>query len=416
MTDELENALPREAAAKDRPEPDARDDRIRALACAFEQFTETTKMMEESYRRLEARVQALDQELAEKNRALAYTSDYLCSVLESMSDGVIAVDTAGMLTTFNSAASQVLGYSGEEVLGEAFDAVFGREFDAGQGGSVMTLRAKSGRLVSVAERDSPLFDRMERRIGTVKVFQDLTEVEALRERIRQQDRLAAIGEMAATVAHEIRNPLGGIRGFAALLGRELADDESRRRLVEKIEVGAKDLERVVNELLEYTRPMELRLRSAHLRDVADAAIGFVKLEGKAITIRNEVPQALRCMFDPDRLRQVFLNMLLNAVQSIDKSGDVVISAREDAGEITISLSDTGMGMAPAQVEQVFAPFYTTREKGTGLGLAVASRIVEGHGGRVEVDSVLGQGSTFRVVLPAGAAGHEEPGRAPADAT
>jgi len=406
LTGESDNTLPENPPTDGHPDAAGQDDRIQALASAFEQFTETTKMMEESYRRLETRVQALDQELAEKNRALAYASDYLCSVLESMSDGVIAVDRMGLLTTFNSAASQVLGYNGEEVLGESFQTMFGRDFDAPQGGNVMTLRAKDGRLVSVAERDSPLFDRMERHIGTVKVFQDLTEMEALRERIRQQDRLAAIGEMAATVAHEIRNPLGGIRGFAALLGRELVEDESRRRLVEKIEVGAKDLERVVNELLEYTRPMELRLRSASLRDVVDAAIGFLKFDGKTISMRNEVPAVLRCMFDPDRLRQVFLNMLLNAVQSIERSGEVVVAAWEDGDEVVVSLSDTGVGMTPAQVDHVFAPFYTTREKGTGLGLAVASRIVEGHGGRVEVDSVLGEGSTFRVVLPVGKTAHE----------
>ncbi len=376
-----------------------RDDNLKALADAFEQFTETTQVMEESYRRLQARVDVLDKEIAEKNRELAYTSDYLGSVLECMSDGVIAVDTDGVITTFNRAAGDVLGYPGSEVVGRHFDEVFGREFAVPPGTHAMELRARDSRNIPVSERDSPLADRENRRSGTVKVFQEVTEIEALRQRVRQKDHMAAVGEMAATIAHEIRNPLGGIRGFAALLARDIDSGDPRRRLVEKIEVGAKDLDRVVSELLEYTRPVDLRLRATSCADLIEAAIGYIDQDSGPAAIENAVDPKIHAMVDPDKMRQVFLNILLNAVQSAEDSASVRVTADSDSATVTVSVSDTGAGMTGEQMAQAFAPFYTTKEKGTGLGLAVAAKIVEGHGGRIDIESEPGKGSTFRVHLP-----------------
>jgi PAS domain S-box-containing protein len=373
---------------------------LQALAAAFEEFTRSTRVMEESYRRLEARIQELDQELAEKNRELAVTGEYLGSILNSMNDGVVAVDVRGVVTAFNRAAADTLGHDPAEVTGRAFNEVFGRAFAAPHGRRVMELRARDGRPVTVSEKDSPMSDRDGVSIGHVKVFQDLTEIEDLRRQVRQKDRLAAIGEMAATVAHEIRNPLGGIRGFAALLARDLKDDPAPLRLVEKILRGAGDLEQVVGELLEYTRPLDLRVRTANCADLVDAALGYIELEGRPVALRNDVPPGLDITADPDRIRQVFLNILLNAVQSIDGEGEVRATAGAGEGAVHFKFSDTGCGMTPDQAGRVFMPFYTTKEKGTGLGLAVAAKIVESHGGRIEVSSKPGEGSTFTVVLPA----------------
>ena len=372
---------------------------IKALAEAFEVFNRTTQTMEESYRRLEARLQELDRELESRNRELALTSDYLNSIMESMSDGVIAVDTGERITTFNGAASQVLGYGASDVVGSRFSDIFGRAFSADEGRALLELRAQDGRAVQVIERDSPLFGRDGARLGVVKVFQDQTELEALRTKMRQQDRLAAIGEMAATVAHEIRNPLGGIRGFAALLARDLDDDDPSKRLVDKIQIGAKELERVVSELLEYTRPIQLRLRATSCADLIDTALGYVEIGERPVTIESLIPPELETVADPDKIRQVFLNVILNAVQSIDGRGAVRITADAQDSAIAIAFSDTGCGMTPDQLNQVFSPFFTTKEKGTGLGLAVAAKIVEAHNGSIDVESEPGKGSTFYVRLP-----------------
>ncbi len=358
---------------------------LKALAEAFDQFTRTTRTLEESYR-------ALDRELAYKNQ-------YLNSILESMSDGVIAVDTEGIVTAFNRAGGVTLGYAADEVIGAPFQRVFGRPFAAPAGRKIMELRAKDGRAIPVSEKDSPMTDRAHTRIGAVKVFRDLTEVEELRALVRQKDRLAAVGELAATVAHEIRNPLGGIRGFAELLARDLSQGDPRGRLVDRILEGARELEQVVTELLEYTRPLQLRPRRVACADLVESALGYLPRDKAAIAIENRVDPGIAVIADPDRLRQVCLNILLNAVQSIEGRGVVTVTSSIDPESVVIAFRDDGCGMTEEQIDKVFSPFFTTKEQGTGLGLAIAAKIVEGHGGSLEATSAVGRGSTFVVRLP-----------------
>lgn len=370
-----------------------------ALAEAFEAFNRTTQSMEEAYRRLESRVRDLDAELAAKNQALAFTTDYLNSILECMSDGVVAVDTDGRITTFNRAATTILGYDADAVAGAPFDEVFGRAFTQPKERHPLELRASDGTPRVVTERDSPLADKSGRVIGAVKVFQDIGEIEDLRERVRRKDRLAALGEMAATVAHEIRNPLGGIRGFASLLARDFDESDPKLRLVEKVIQGTKSLDKVVNDLLEYTRPMEFRLRPVELADLVEPALGYLGEDSERIAVENAVLPGFRAMADADRMRQVVLNLLLNAAQSIEGTGRIAISASASDPFVELTVEDTGCGMAPGDLERAFMPFYTTKDKGAGLGLPSAAKIVEGHGGAIAAESEPGRGSRFTVRLP-----------------
>ncbi len=379
------------AAAPHQPED------IRALRDALELFTQTTQAMEEAYRGLEQRVHALDQELTEKNRELALTTEYLGSLLEAMSDGVIACDPNGTIVKFNRAAGQTLGYGAEEVVGRTFRDVFARDFTAAT--PEAALRAKSGRGVPVIERDSTMADRNGQHIGHVKTFQDQSEIHALREQMRQVDRLAAVGEMAATVAHEIRNPLGGLRGFAELLARDLADDPPRARLVEKIVRGTKSLDRVVNELLEFTRPVSLSLEPVACHGVVESALPYVELNGRAVRVRNASDAALRVLADSEKLRQVLLNVLLNAVESIEAAGEARVYTEAAGTHVDLVVADTGRGMSEEERAQMFHPFFTTKERGTGLGLAVCQKIIEGHGGEMWAESAPGAGTRVYIRLP-----------------
>ncbi len=376
------------------------EDRIQALSRALEAFTESSRRMEEAYVALRARVAELDEELQTKNRQLEITSDYLASLLESISDGVIAVDTNENVTHFNRAACAILGYEASTVIGAPFDVVFTRPFRHQPTLGQATLRAHSGRTVSVAERDSPISGSGGARLGYVKTFQDLSELNALREQLRQVDRLAAIGEMAASVAHEIRNPLGGIRGFTAFLLNDLPEADDRRRLVEKIDTGARSLERVVNELLDYTRPVEVNPRPACCKEIVSAAAAFLDSPSEQITFHWNISPDLRVWADADMMRQVLLNVLLNAVQSLGGNpGTVTAEAEADDDTVTITIRDTGCGVSDDDLERIFSPFYTTKEKGTGLGLAICAKIVEGHGGSIHAASSLGQGTAMHIQLP-----------------
>ncbi len=372
---------------------------IEALAQAVAIFTETSGKMEEAYRALEQRAQQLDQELAEKNHALAIANDYLSGLLESMTDGVVAIDNDGTITRFNRAACTILGYRAGEIIGYPFDEVFGRAFEAPRVAGDMELKAKSGRPVPVNERDSLVLDEKNRRLGRVKTFQDLSEIIALREQVRQIDRLAAVGEMAASVAHEIRNPLGGIRGFAALLAQDIPESDPRRRLVDKIILGTKSLDKVVSELLEFTRPVELSLRPVACVSLVDAAAGFADIDRDRIVLANKIGPGVRVLADPDKMRQVLLNVIVNAAHSIAAQGSIEFTTTMLENYVNVTIRDTGSGMNPKQLQQAFNPFFTTKEKGSGLGLAVSRKIVEGHGGDISADSQLGKGTAVTIRLP-----------------
>ncbi len=373
---------------------------IEALAHAVQVLTKTTESMEEAYRRLESRVLELDRELEEKNHELAVTSEYISSLLESMNDGVVAVNMEDCIVRFNRAATTILGYSSDEVVGKSFESVFDRTFFAGRKLPAQSMRAKSGRRVPVSERDSPVTDGTNRRLGWVKTFQDLSELHALREQLRQMDRLAALGEMAATVAHEIRNPLGGIRGFASLLAQDIPESDPKSRLVSKILIGTMNLDKVVTGLLEYTRPVELSLRPVGCLDILQGALGFLEYDADRTPVHLSVSPMYRVLADPDKLRQVFLNILLNAVQSIENSGQITVEAEVEETVIHVHFTDTGSGLSPDQEENMFSPFFTTKEKGTGLGLAICAKIVEGHGGRIQAkNNTSCPGTIITTILP-----------------
>ncbi len=391
-------AGPQSSSADAGLQPSSADADMKALTEAFTLFSSTTASLEESYHRLEARVESLDRELQEKNQELALTTEHLNSILDSMSDGVIAVDTNDVITTFNHAAADVLGFAREDMIGKRYTEIFGHESPRAPGHRLAELQAQDGTVVPVNEKRTPISDRSDKRTGTLHVFQDLSEIEALRKEVRQKDRLAAIGQMAATVAHEIRNPLGGIRGFAALLERDIEEDDPRHRLVQKILIGTKNLDAVVNELLEYTRPVEISLKPENCRELVEAAVGYLQLSGSEVRVSNQVDPAAIVKADSHKIRQTLLNILLNAVQSIEGAGIVTVASELDGDFIALSIDDTGCGIEADDLERVFSPFYTTKEKGTGLGLALAAKTVESHGGTLEARSTPGKGSVFRMRL------------------
>ena len=388
-------------------------------------FNETTRKYVQAYRQLEEQFEYLDAKLEETNIQLRQSleekdrvSKYLNNILESMSGGVLVIDLEGRITLFNQAAEEITGRSQEEVLGRRYDEVMGE--DAGGGKSALytlesgtglqtqekELKRPDGRTIPLGFSSSLVKDHNGDILGALEAFNDLTEVKRLEAQVQRMHTLAALGEMAATVAHEIRNPLGGIVSFANLLERDLDSGDPNRRLVSKITEGVARLNRIVSSLLSYTRPLNLNTRKADIREVVEEAAAFFEVdpEGRAGEVVIErsypvTPQAVE--LDTEQVHQVVLNLLLNAAQAMPGGGVIRLEVlREaDAAETLIRIRDEGPGIEAEVREKLFTPFYTTKEDGTGLGLVTSRKIVEAHGGRIALESNPGEGSCFTIALP-----------------
>ncbi len=394
---------------------------IERLAEAFERFTRKAAKLRGAYNKLKRHVGAVNRELEEKNVELRHkieeldsTRTYLNNVLESMGSGVIAVDALGRITTFNAAAEQMTGYRRDEVLGRPYGEVF-PERDDGPPAILLSLETHrphivkeralhrhDGRAVPVGVSSSPFRDSNGTLSGALEIFHDLTEVKLLEERVRCADRLAALGQMAATVAHEIRNPLGGIEGFAALLERDLADRPDKREMASQIVQGARALNRIVACLLDFTRPVALKLRWVSLGEIADAALAVVEQEmgaqGPRVTIVRGYAEEDMAIVDPEQMYGVVLNLARNAWQAMHEDGEIIVKIGSDENTVTLSVRDTGCGMTEEVRVKLFSPFFTTKETGTGLGLSIVRKIVLAHGGTIEVASAPGAGTTFTVKI------------------
>ncbi len=388
-------------------------------------FNETTRKYVQAYRQLEEQFEYLDAKLEETNNQLRQSleekdrvSKYLNNILESMSGGVLVLDLEGRITLFNQAAEEITGRSQEEVLGRRYEEVMGE--DAGGGKSALytldsgtglqtrekELKRSDGRTIPLGFSSSLVRDHNGEVLGALEAFNDLTEVKRLEAQVQRMHTLAALGEMAATVAHEIRNPLGGIASFANLLERDLDSGDPNRRLVSKITEGVARLNRIVSSLLSYTRPLNLNTRTADIREVVEEAAAFFEVDpegrsGEVVIERSypETPQAVE--LDTEQVHQVVLNLLLNAAQAMPGGGVILLEVLREgnAGETQIRVRDEGPGIDAETREKLFTPFFTTKEDGTGLGLVTSKKIVEAHGGRITLESNPGEGSCFTIALP-----------------
>jgi signal transduction histidine kinase len=257
----------------------------------------------------------------------------------------------------------------------------------------------------VTERLKLAHERLEREVARLR-----QEVAAKNRELERRKRLAALGEMAAGLAHEIRNPLGGIVLFASLLEQDLSDRPDQLKLVGKIHKGVRSLEGIVSDILAFSRPGEVDRRWVRLGSIVDQAVDLAWPRFQQLGVRLDVAESVGPMevyADAGRLERALLNLLLNGAEACAEGGWVWVRARR-AGEeaVEIEVADSGAGIAPEAMERIFNPFFTTKETGTGLGLAIVHRIVESHGGSIQAANRPGGGAAIRIRLPLlkGAAG------------
>ena len=431
----------------------ARQDRITALELELEQknvlleqgfaaFTKAAEKLQESHRGLQQRVAELNLELSEKNQELERNlaerekvKSYLSNIFESLPVGVFVTDLQGAITSVNRAGLEMIGAAADAVVGLAIDEVLGAEiFGRGEEAAPRAPDAPA------QEPDEPLtFPRPDgetlrlqisrtrmsgegRPLGYIVNAQNVTLLKQLEEQAERRNRFTAMGEMAATIAHEIRNPLGSIELFASLVKKGLADEE-KLALMNHISSGIANMNHIISNVLQYTKPRPANLRTLELHGLLHEMGEFSRYmaeQNGVELVYDLVEGAARVRGDEDLLKQVFHNLLLNAVQAMPEGGRVTFgsrrrtlgNARELArfGEvplrggaalevIEVGVKDTGPGIPKEVQKKIFDPFFTTKARGTGLGLAIVHNIIESHHATVDVVSGEGKGTEFIFMFP-----------------
>jgi two-component system sensor histidine kinase HydH len=268
---------------------------------------------------------------------------------------------------------------------------------------------RDGDTVPLTLSISPILDDTGRCTGAVIILRDLTEIKQLQKKVRRSQRLAAIGELAAGIAHEVRNPLSSIRGFAQFLAHVLKDQPEEREYAEIMVKEVDRINNVVTNLLSFARPATPVLAPTDIAKLISHTVRLVEKDARVrgVAIRVSVSAGLESVnVDDSQITQVMLNLILNALQAAESAGTIQVTARmEGSSSLLLAVEDDGAGIAPDQTEKIFNPFYTTREKGTGLGLAIVHMIVESHHGEIRVVSPVpdtGKGTRITIILPIGA--------------
>ncbi|MGH7390504.1 MAG: ATP-binding protein [Candidatus Rokuibacteriota bacterium] len=350
-------------------------------------------------------------------RSLRQSEQLLASVVESVEDCIFTTDVGGRLITLNAAGRRLLGLSAEEAGRRTYLDVLD-EADRRRVGGAIRAAVAEGRAwrgaVSGLARDRRrfpahlaiccVFDAQRRVLGTVGVLRDLTEQVATQQRLIQREKLASLGEMAAGVAHEIRNPLGGIKMATRLLSSGELGDKITQEMAHSILSGLAEIESIIAELLDYARETRLDYQDYPLGHILTPVVEAFTAEGarRAVHVTAHGLDAdLTAMVDGPRIRQVFTNVVKNALEATERrpQGRVDVRLYPRAAAAVVEVADNGVGMPADQRDKIFLPFFTTKPAGTGLGMAIVKKIMDLHGGEIEIDTAPERGTTVRLVIP-----------------
>jgi PAS domain S-box-containing protein len=248
---------------------------------------------------------------------------------------------------------------------------------------------------------SPIFDIAGNFLGSVHIVRDITELKHIRERLATSERMAALGEVAAKVAHEIRNPLVSIGGFAQRLENKLEGNLKEYATIIAREV--RRLEDILRDILGFVREVRLSITSVDVNTLLRNVLSLVESEaaGRGIGIETSFGEVPAVLIDGDRIQEAILNIVNNSIQAVDAGGKIEVKTYPANGDVVVEVSDTGAGIAEKDLAFIFDPFFTTKRTGTGLGLAITRRIIEEHKGRIEVRSRPGEGTTIKVFFAVG---------------
>jgi two-component system sensor histidine kinase PilS (NtrC family) len=328
-------------------------------------------------------------------------------VIESMSSGLATVDATGIVTFLNRAGGEILERLPLEAKGRWIWDLGLLSPEDWQTATSGWFRSPAARGETAIEGERPRvigysIRKLKGTAGFLVLFQDLSDVKSLEAEARAREKLAAVGQLAAGIAHEIRNPLASISGSAQMLGNEMRTGSSERRLVEIIVAESRRLSKILEDFLHYARP---GAPQSVMFDVGASLSEAMNLFSHSDEVRDhhllnlQVESAASIFGDPGQVRQIFWNVARNAVSAMPEGGILDVTGRVEGDWYAIRFHDTGRGMSPERQEMLFQPFATAFDGGTGLGMAIVRRLVDEHGGRIRVDSRPGFGTTIEISLP-----------------
>ena len=398
----------------------SRSDEIGQLAIAF------NHMASQLFQQRTA-LEAAHADLRRHFEELADLKSYTDSILESLTSGIITLDLDGRVVTMNPAAELLTGLFAAEATGRYCTEIFSHSPEVVEilmetlasrtvvASTSLMLRRRNGTSLAIELSTAPLGEAGGKDLGAVGVFKDVTVVHELEAQLRRSDRLAALGTLAAGLAHEIKNPLTSLRTFTRLVSRRFNDERFRQTFERVVPRELERINRIVERLLELARPRRLSLKPVQLPALLERVVELYanQIETKQIMVLREYARDLPTVQgDGEHLYQAFLNLVTNALEAMGTGGRLTLRAgwsedrdwlsssrRAPKRSVKVEIEDTGTGIPPAEADKIFNPFFTTKEGGTGLGLALAHKIIEDHDGSVTFRSSPGAGTTFRLLLP-----------------
>ncbi len=401
------------------------------LAEAFNSFNNIISDLDLSYKDLKGSIEELNLKISEKNKFLEKNffevnrvRCFFDSILNSMRDGVIVVDMKGRIVLLNKSIKKMTGYSDYEVIGESYKKIFGKTVSE-RFSPIYTLShniplvmeekeltTKSGKKIPVRYSTSIVYDSEDEVIGVVEVSSDLTRIKRLEVQMQKIKTQAALNQMAGLVAHEIRNPLAGIKGYIDLLKESFDKSDKKQEKINEIYSLIKKLNKIVVNFMIMAQPIKPNFVKTDIiefiQNVTDYFCSKNNLEEKKITLDISIPEGMDTLLincDPILMEQTLIMILDNAVKAMDIGGNLGIKLKTEhiqerrKREIAIIISDSGCGMSKDVKNKIFNPFFTTRDKGMGLGLSLARNFIKFHDGNIFVESEEGIGTTVNIILP-----------------
>ncbi len=352
------------------------------LADAFKEFTKASESIISYYGALESQICHLKTELQKKNEELEKSQKYLDNILNSLPIGVIVLDHKKI--AFTNLNAQKLGVN------------------------ILTPEITNGKKCGDISEELGIFRWKKDGLANdfegkeVVVIEDVTELEKTKERTAREDRLMAMGEMAARIAHEIKNPLCSMELFISLL-MDRKTTKKNREYLEYVQYGIKTIDRIVNNVLSFTRPKALVAKKDSIARIIRGVVDFMRIsaQNRGVNIFFNSSYEGQSIFDADFIRLAGMNLISNAIEATEKNGVVDVTVKKTDSHVIIGVKDNGCGLPEKVRKNIFNPFFTTKDKGTGLGLFIVHNIIKAHGGYIEVEPSLPKGTIFNMYVPKG---------------